>query len=348
VGIFVPLRPNARSGITYNRYAIRQRERWPIMKAAVVHKYGGPEELKYEDFADPAPASGEVLVRVAAASVNPWDFKQRSGATKAFAPLEFPSVIGADFSGTVVKVGAGVTGFAAGDKVFGQALHTYAELCAAPAANLAKLPAGLDLVEAAALPVVTTTGSQLITLGTGVDSNAQAGQRILVTGAAGSVGRSAVFTAKQRRAFVIAGVRKSQLQIEAAASLGADQLVAIDDDAAIADLPPLNAIADLPPLNAIADAVDGATAEKLIAKVKAGGVFGSVLGSPKNAKDFPAVKVVEVYANPDAKTLAQMALAVVSGKLKIPIAKKFPLKEAAAAHAAAEHGAAGKVLIVVS
>lgn len=303
------------------------------MKAAVVHNYGGPEELKYQDFADPVPASGEVLVRIAAASVNPWDFKQRSGATKAFAPLDFPAVLGSDFSGTVVKAGPGVIGFSAGDKVFGQALHTYAELCTAPAANLVKLLAGLDLVQAAALPVVTTTGNQLITLGT----NVQAGQKVLVTGAGGSVGRSAVFTAKQRRAFVIAGVRKSQLA--EAATLGADQVVAIDDDAAIAKLAPLDAIAD---------AVDGATAEKLIAKVKAGGIFASVLGSPKNAKDYPAVKVVEVYANPDAKTLAEMAQAVVSGRLKIPIAKKFPLKEAAAAHAAAEHGAAGKVLIIAS
>jgi NADPH:quinone reductase-like Zn-dependent oxidoreductase len=275
-----------------------------------------------------------VLVRVAAASVNPWDYKQRAGATKAFAPVKFPAVLGSDFSGTVVKAGAGVTGFSAGDKVFGQGLHTYAELCAVPAANLAKLPAGLALVEAAALPLVVTTGSQLITVGT----NIGAGQKILITGAAGSVGRSAVFTAKQRRAFVIAGVRKSQLLIDAAASLGADEAVAINNDAALAKLPPLDAVAD---------AVDGPTAEKLIAKVKAGGVFGSVLGAPKNAKDFPAVKVVEVYAEPNAKTLAEMAQAVLSGKLKIPIASKFPLKDAAAAHAAAEHGAQGKVLIVV-
>ena len=109
--------------------------------------------------------------------------------------------------------------------------QTYAELCVVKASSLAKIPAGLDLIEAAALPLVTTTGNQLISVGTGI----QSGQTVLVNGAVGNVGRSAVFTAKDRGAVVIAGVLKRQVQ--EAASLGADQIVATDDEKSMANLP---------------------------------------------------------------------------------------------------------------
>ena len=300
------------------------------MKAVVIHKYGGPEELKFEEYRDPAPKAGEVLVRTAATSVNPIDIMRRSGAADDFMPIKFPGIVGGDVAGTVAEVGPGVKQFSAGDKVFGMADETYAEFCVVPASNLLKIPAGLDIVDAAALPVVTTTGSQLITLGT----NVQKGHKVLVTGAAGSVGRSAVFTAKERGAFVIAGVRKSQAK--EAAILGANEVVTIDDD---------KAIAKLPPLDAVADCVNGETAQKLIAKVKPGGVFASVLGPPQNAKDYPSVKVVPVYATPDTKVLLQMTEAVIAGKLKIPISKKFTFKDAANAHKAIEARTPGKVLL---
>src|SRR5271156_4026858 len=132
------------------------------MKAIVVHEYGGPEVLKFEESPDPVAGQGEVLVRVAATSVNPIDYKRRAGLTKDFYPLKFPGLIGVDIAGTVVKVGSGVEGFSAGDQVFAMADDTYAELCVVKAAVLAKVPKGLDLIEAAALPLVTTTGSQLV------------------------------------------------------------------------------------------------------------------------------------------------------------------------------------------
>ena len=150
------------------------------MKAIVVHQYGGPEVLKFEDYPDPVPGPGEVLVRVAATSVNPIDYKRRAGLTKDFYPINFPGLIGVDVSGTVVKVGPGVEGFSAGDQVFAMADNTYAELCVVKAAILAKVPKGLDLVQAAALPLVTTTGNQLVSA-TGI----KAGQTVLVAGAAG-------------------------------------------------------------------------------------------------------------------------------------------------------------------
>jgi NADPH:quinone reductase-like Zn-dependent oxidoreductase len=300
------------------------------MKAIVVHEYGGPEVLKFEEYPDPVPGRGEVLVRVAAASVNPIDYKRRAGLTKDFYPIHFPGLIGVDLAGTVVKVGPGVEDFTAGNRVFAMADNTYAELCVVKADVLADIPEGLDLIRAAALPLVTTTGNQLLAA-TGI----KAGQTVMVVGAAGNVGRSAVFTAKEYGATVIAGVLKRQM--DEAKTVGADRMVVTDDD---------TAIANLPPLDAVADAVGGTTAEKLIAKVKAGGVFASVLGEPQNAARFPSVEVVPVFSKFDRETLEFMAEAVRDGKLAIPISLKLPLSEAAKAQATAEKGGIGKILLV--
>jgi NADPH:quinone reductase-like Zn-dependent oxidoreductase len=300
------------------------------MKAIVVHQYGGPEVLKFEDYPDPVPGPGEVLVRVAAASVNPIDYKRRSGLTKDFYPMHFPGLIGVDVAGTVIKIGPGVDGFSVGDQVFAMADNTYAQLCVVKAAVLAKVPKGLDLIQAAALPLVTVTGNQLLSA-----TEIEAGQTVLVVGAIGNVGRSAVFTAKQRGATVVAGVLKRQ--VDDAKTVGADQVVATDDD---------TAIASLPPLDAVADAVGGKTAEKLIAKVKPAGVYASVVGLPQNAAKYPSVKVVHVFSKFDRKTLEFMAEAVRDGKLVIPISQKLPLSEAAEAQAEAEKGSVGKILLV--
>jgi NADPH:quinone reductase-like Zn-dependent oxidoreductase len=300
------------------------------MKAIVVHEYGGPEVLKFEEYPDPVPGRGEVLVRVAAASVNPIDYKRRAGLTKDFYPMHFPSLIGVDMAGTVVKVGPGVEAFTAGNRVFAMADNTYAELCVVKADVLADIPEGLDLIDAAALPLVTVTGNQLLAA-TGIE----AGQTVMVVGAVGNVGRSAVFTAKDRGATVIAGVLKRQM--EEAKTVGADQVVATDDDPAIANLPLLDAVADT---------VGGKTAEKLITKVKLGGAYSSVVGAPQNAAKYPSVKVVPVFSHFDRSTLQFMAEAVRDGKLMIPIGPKLPLSQAADAQAAAEKGGIGKILLL--
>jgi len=300
------------------------------MKAVVVHQYGGPEVLKFEEYPDPVPGPGEVLVRVAATSVNPIDYKRRAGLTKDWYPIKFPGLIGIDIAGTVVKIGPGVEGFSVGDQVFAMAADTYAELCAVKAGVLAKVPKGLDLIQAAALPLVTTTGNQLL-----LATEIKAGQTVLVVGAAGNVGRSAVFTAKARGATVIAGVLKRQ--IDGAMTVGADHFVATDDD---------TAIANLSPLDAVADTVGGRTAEKLIAKVKPGGIYASVVGTPQNAAEHPCAKVVFVSSKFDRKTLEFMAEAVRDGKLVIPISLKLPLSEAAKAQTLAEKGGIGKILLV--
>jgi NADPH:quinone reductase-like Zn-dependent oxidoreductase len=223
-----------------------------------------------------------------------------------------------------------VEGFSVGDQVFAMADNTYAELCVVKAAVLAKVPKGLDLIQAAALPLVTVTGNQLLAA-TGI----KAGQTVMVIGAVGNVGRSAVFAAKERGAIVIAGVLARQM--DEAKTVGADQVAATDDD---------TAIANLPPLDAVADAVGGRTAEKLIAKVKPGGVYASVVGAPQNAAQYPSVKVVHVFSKFDRQTLEFMAAAVRDGKLIIPISEKLPLSEAAEAQAAAEKGGIGKILLM--
>jgi NADPH:quinone reductase-like Zn-dependent oxidoreductase len=300
------------------------------MKAIVVHQYGGPEVLKFEDYPDPVPGPGDVLIRVAATSVNPIDYKRRAGLTKDFYPMHFPGLIGVDIAGTVVKIGPGVEDFSVGDPVFAMSDNTYAELCVVNAAVLAKVPQGLDLIRAAALPLVTVTGNQLSSA-----IGIKAGQTVMVIGAVGNVGRSAVFTAKELGAVVIAGVLKKQM--DEAKTIGADQAAATDDD---------TAIANLPPLDAVADTIGGRTAEKLIAKVKPGGVFATVLAGPQNAAKYPSVKVVPVFSKFDRKTLELMAEAVRDGKLDIPIRETLPLSEAAQAQAAAEKGGIGKILLV--
>ncbi len=301
------------------------------MKAVVIHEYGGPDKLKLEDFDDPTVAEGEVLVRVAAVSINPVDWKMRSGEAQARFPVDFPGILGRDLSGTVRSVGPGVTAFEPGDQVFALTEKTYAELCAVKASELAKIPEGLEIVAAAALPLVTLTGEQLIRLGTGIEE----GQTVLVAGAMGGVGRSAIRAAKVAGAHVIAGVRKKQL--EAAGTLGADSVIALDDE---------KAMATLGFMDAIADAVGGETAAMLMGKVKQGGVFASVLGPPANAAMHPTVKVVPVVCKPDPERMVKLAKDVIAGRLSIPIDRMLPLAEAGAGQAAAEKGGLGKVVLI--
>jgi NADPH:quinone reductase-like Zn-dependent oxidoreductase len=302
------------------------------MKATVIRNYGGPEELKFEDFPDPAPEPREVLVKICATSVNPIDLKIRSGAVKDLFPVAFPAILGLDLSGTVAAVGSAVKSFAIGDRVFAHSPKTYATLCIVNESALANVPEGIGLAAASALPTVTMTGTQLADLALGKDKNAT----VLVLGAIGNVGRSAVYRLKQRFANVIAGVLKRQ--ISEAEQMGADSVVALDND---------KDIENLPALDSIADTISGTTAAKVVRKLRSGGVFASVLAPPANAAQRPDIIIKTMQVKSDPKLLLEMAHAVRSGKLLIPIGKSFPLKEASAAHAAAEAGSAGKVLLVV-
>jgi uncharacterized protein (TIGR02246 family) len=231
------------------------------------------------------------------------------------------------------SLGDGVDTLSVGDEVFGMADKTYAELCVTSATNLAKVPEGMNLIEVAALPVVTITGN-LLAKSTGVS----AGKTVLVTGAVGNVGRSAVYTLKQLGAYVIAAVLKNQ--VDDAKTLAVDQIVATDD---------AEAFSKVTGLDAVADTVGGKTGEALMAKVKPGGTFASVLGTPANAADYTNVHVAEVYAVPNPESVLAMAKAVQSGALVIPIGKKMPLAEAASAHQQmADRTVRGKIVLVAN
>jgi NADPH:quinone reductase-like Zn-dependent oxidoreductase len=300
------------------------------MKAMVLHEYGGPSKLKYEDFKDPTPGPGEVLIRVQAASINPVDWKMRSGAAKERFPVNFPGILGRDVAGVVRELGPDVKGFKEGDRVFALALATYAELCVVKAEELALIPEGMEMTTAAAVPLVSLTGDQLIRDAAKV----QAGQTIVLTGALGSVGRCALFAALEIGAKVIAGVRKKQ--IDEAMALGAIAAIDIDDDKSIASL----GIVD-----AVADTVNHEVAAKLIAKVKPGGCFGSVLGPPSNAALHPTVEVNAIMAHPEPNTVVHYAEAIRDGKLKLPIERVMPLDEAGEAQALGEKGGVGKIVL---
>src|SRR6202142_1512695 len=158
------------------------------MRGVMLHEYGGPETLRFEDnVPEPQVSGGTVLIAAAAASVNPIDWKGRSGKRQKDFPLSFPAILGRDVSGVVRAVGTNVKHFKPGDRVFALSNATYAELVAVDDSGVTHLPDGVDLADAAAIPLIALTGDQLVRLAT----NLQKTQIFLTTGALGSVGRAA-------------------------------------------------------------------------------------------------------------------------------------------------------------
>lgn len=300
------------------------------MKAVLLNGYGGLDQLVYGDAPDPKPQAGEVLVKVAATSINPVDWKIRRGDMKSRMTLEFPAILGRDVAGTVVSLGPNTEGFQAGDRVMGLVNRAYAEFLVAKRETLTRIPDGLETEDAAALPLVLTTGAQLIEKGV----QPKAGQTVLITGALGNVGRTAVFVAKQHGMRVIAGVRAHERK--EAESLGADRVVAIDDE---------RGIASLGQVDAIADTVGHDVITKLMPCIRNGGVLASVVGKPpgSDGKDF---QLRQVWSQPDAPRLQQLAEAIANGEFSIPIAKRMKLSQAREAQGMAEKGGISKILLL--
>jgi len=178
---------------------------------------------------------------------------------------------------------------------------------------------------------VLNTGQQLIA----EFGKVKPGQTVIITGALGSVGRTAVWVAKKLGAHVIAGVRGSQKQ--AAEKLGADALLAIDSR---------QEMDSLGLVEVVADTIGGDIGNSLLAKVKPGGVFASVVGPPSDAHLHPAVKVEAFGSHPDGAGMRALAEDIVNGRFKISVDRTFPLADAAKAHAIAEKGGIGKVLLL--
>jgi NADPH:quinone reductase-like Zn-dependent oxidoreductase len=176
---------------------------------------------------------------------------------------------------------------------------------------------------------VLLTGSQVIEVGI----HPRPGETILITGAMGGVGRTAVHVAKKHGVHVIAGVRSSQKK--EAEGLGADRVIALDDEKDIADLPELDAVADM---------VGHETIDRILPHIRKNGVLATVLSAPESAKGRD-LRVVAVWAQPDAARLEQLGREVAQGLFSIPISRKFKLSQIGEAQQLAEKGGIGKIVL---
>jgi NADPH:quinone reductase-like Zn-dependent oxidoreductase len=281
---------------------------------------------------DPQVQSSSVLIKTVAASVNPIDWKVRSGARQKDFPLSLPAILGKDVSGVVLAVGPEVRNIKPGDRVVAFSNATYAELVAVVGSLVTHLPDGADLTQAAAIPLIALTGDQLVRHAAGV----QPGQTVVITGALGSVGRAATHAARKLGAHVIAGVRTRQL--DEARALGVADMLAIDDDEAIDKLA----------VDAVADTVGGAVAAKLLARVKVGGRFGYASVLPDGAAAmYPQVKVTRVFAQPDPSKVREFLDDLRDGKFVLPIGRRLALRDAAEGHRLGEQGGVGKIILIV-
>ncbi len=310
----------------------------PSMKAATINKFGGPEVIQVADVGKPVLEEGEVLVRVKASGVGPWDAFVRGGMSAIPQPL--PLVPGSDISGVVEAVGPGVIQFKSGDQVYGvtneQFTGGYAEYAAAKANMLDYKPADLSDLEAASAPVIAVTAWQaLFEYG-----NAVAGQTVLIHGAAGNVGAYAVQLAKQAGLRVIATA--SGADTDFVKSLGADQ--AIDYKTTLFD----EVVSDV---DIVVDTISGDVLERSTKVTKPGGIIVSIAAPV--ADDFEAthsVKAIFFLAEVTAARLHIITEQLASGKLKTHVGSVLHLSDAAKAHkmlAGAPHER-GKILLTIS
>ncbi|BDH16321.1 NADP-dependent oxidoreductase [Streptomyces hygroscopicus] len=316
--------------------------RTPQMRAVSQDTAGGPDVLKMTTTDRPVPGPTEILVRVHAAGVNPTDWKSRSqGAFMTGAKAPF--TLGFDVSGVVEAVGLGVTLFAPGDKVFGMPRFphpagAYAEYVTAPARHFAHLPASLDHVQGAALPLASLTAWQAL-----VDTaQVQPGARVLIHAAAGGVGHLAVQIAKSRGAYVIGTAR--QAKHDFLRGLGADELI----DYTQQDF--AEAVRDV---DIVLDTIGGDYGARSLRTLRPGGTLVSILPLDDT---FPAAQAREarvragfLLVEPDRAGLQAVAGLVDSGKLRVAVDTVVPLEEAAKAHTLGETGrTTGKIVLTVA
>ncbi|MCF2126460.1 NADP-dependent oxidoreductase [Strepomyces sp. STD 3.1] len=309
------------------------------MRAIGQDALGGPEVLKEVRAPRPEPRPNEVLVRVRAAGVNPTDWKHRANGGFLGEP---PFVLGWDVSGTVEAVGIGVAAFAPGDEVFGMLSYpfghgSHAEYVTAPARTFTHKPAGIDHVQAGALPLVSLTAWQALV----ERADVRPGQRVLIHAAAGGVGHVAVQIAKARGAHVIGTA--SAGKHEFLRSLGADETV----DYRETDF--TEAVKDV---DVVLDTIGGDTSLRSLRVLRPGGVVVSIL--PVGSDEFfeeaerLGVRAVRMLVDADRADMESVAALAEAGKLKATVEKTFPLAEAAEAHALGETGrTTGKLVLVV-
>lgn len=306
------------------------------MRAVRLHAYGPPGNLVVESVPRPQAQAGQVLVRVHAAGVNPIDWKIRSGMLQAFMPLPLPWTPGADLAGVVEAVGPGVTAFQPGQEVYGRGSGTYAEYAVAPAVVLAPKPRNLTFDQAAAIPI----GALTAWLGLFDTGGLEAGQRLLVRGAAGGVGNYAVQLGRWKGAHVVGMASAGNLEF--VRSLGAETVV--DYNAT-----PIDAIAR--DVDVALDTVGGPEQEQLLSVLKPGGVLVTVAGPPpeERAKALGVRATGAARRDDVADLLRRIAELVESGAITAQVGPVFPLEQASAAHALSETGhGRGRIVLHVA
>lgn len=310
----------------------------PTMKAVRVHEYGGPEVLKYEDAPRPAPAAGDVLIRVHATSVNPVDVAIRQGYFKDRMKYNLPMIPGWDVSGVIESAGPGVTRLKPGDEVYARPDLARDGACAeyivVRESEVALKPKSIDHTHAAAIPLTALTAWQAL-----FDAgHLSAGQSVLIHGAAGGVGHFAVQFAKVKGARVIATASKRNHDF--LRSLGADEV--IDYTATKFE----DVVRDV---DVVLDTITGETQDRSWPVIKKGGIYVSVLQPPNQEKAAAhGVRSAHVFVQPNVSELDEIARLVDAGKVKPYVEKVFPLQDARAAHeAVATHHTRGKIVLNV-
>ena len=286
------------------------------MKAARIHHFGPPDAIAIDEITCPRPEQGELVVRVAAAGVGPWDALIREG--KSVVQLSLPIILGSDLAGIVDSVGAGVIEFKPGDEVFGvtnkQFCGAYAEYAVASAQMIAARPRSLSFVEAASVPVVAVTAYQMLF----DHAQMKAGQAVLIHGAAGNVGAYAVQLAKQAELQVFATAGPAD--VDYVRGLGADTVVN-HETTKFEDV--------VTPVDAVLDTVGGETQHRSFRVLKPGGILVSVISPPPQPAGFRAAFfVVDVTAT----RLCTLARLLDSQKLTAEVGSVLPLEEARRAH----------------
>lgn len=308
------------------------------MKAVRIHEYGGPETLRYDDLPDPVAGPGQVLVRVKASSVNPVDWKIRSGAVQKIVNYPLPLTLGGDVAGVVEAVGSGVTGFKPGDAVFAfiGLVGAYASLVALDASQVARKPANLSFEEAASLPLVALTAWQgLLDNGRSV-----AGKRVIVHNAAGGVGTAAVQIAKARGATWVLGTA-SDKNADFVRSLGADDVV----DFRVTPVSSRSRDFDV-----LIDNQGDTAALEIWSLLKPGGTVIRVAAgadAPPQAEQDGLI-VVKTRVMPNGAQLAEIAALAEAGKIRAEVAAVYPMSQTAAAHTHSASGhTRGKIVLRV-
>lgn len=310
----------------------------PTMRAARVHAFGPPDAITIERLPPPMPVEGEVLVRVAAAGVGPWDAWIRAG--KSVLPQPLPLTLGSDLSGTVEAVGPGVAGFGPGDEVYGATNGRFtgaqADLALAEAGRIAPKPAALDHLRAASVPVISTTAWQMLF----DHARLEAGQRVLIHGGAGSVGAFAVQLARQAGAQVMATASAGDL--DRVRELGAEQ--AIDFRAT-----PFEAVAA--EVDAVIDLVGGETLERSFAVLKPGGVLVSAVAQPDQGRAAErGVRALFMLVDVTSAALAGIGRLLEAGRLRPHVGEVLSLEQVVLAHRMLEGTPhkAGKIVLSVA